>query len=64
MSVTKLYKEIELIIAYSFKDKKNLRNSLIHPSSYKINKNRTTNNLYDLPEKVSFECSLNYNFNH
>ena len=38
MSVTKLYKEFELIIAYTFKDKKNLSNSLIHPSSYKIKK--------------------------
>ena len=47
MSATILYKEIELIIAYSFKNKENLRNSLIHPSTYKDKKNKPINHLYE-----------------
>ena len=38
MIETILNKDIELIIEYSFKNKANLRNSLIHPSSYKKKK--------------------------
>ena len=53
MSVTKLYKEFELIIAYTFKDKRNLSNSLIHPSSYKIKKDRSINNIYEF-ERLEF----------
>ena len=53
MSVTKLYKEFELIIAYTFKDKKNLSNSLIHPSSFEIKKVRSINNLYEF-ERLEF----------
>ena len=53
MSVTKLYKEFELIIAYRFKDKKNLSNSLIHPSSYKVKKDRSINNIYEF-ERLEF----------
>ena len=47
------YKEIELIIAYSFKNKNNLRNSLIHPSSFKVKKNKSTNHLYEF-ERLEF----------
>ena len=50
MSVTILFKEIELIIAYSFKNKKNLRNSLMHPSTLK---NKSINNLYEF-ERLEF----------
>ena len=53
MSETKLYKEFELIIAYTFNDKKNLYNSLIHPSSIKIKKDRLINNLYEF-ERLEF----------
>jgi len=35
-----LNKDIELIIKYSFKNKENLRNSLIHPSFHKDKKNK------------------------
>ena len=53
MSINILYKEIELIIAYSFKNKKNLKNSLVHPSSYKNKKNKSINNLYEF-ERLEF----------
>ena len=53
MSVTKLYKEFELIIAYTFKDKKNLSNSLIHPSSYKVKKYRSINSIDEF-ERLEF----------
>ena len=53
MSINILYKEIELIIAYSFKNKKNLKNSLVHPSSYKDKKNKSINNLYEF-ERLEF----------
>jgi ribonuclease-3 len=53
MSVKIPYKEIELIIAYSFKNKKNLRNALIHPSSFKVKKSKTINNLYEF-ERLEF----------
>ena len=53
MSAKISYKEIELIIAYTFKDKKNLRNSLIHPSSYKIKKKKSINNLFEF-ERLEF----------
>ena len=35
-----LNKDIELIIKYSFKNKENLKNSLMHPSSYKHKKKK------------------------
>ena len=53
MSINISYKEIELIIAYSFKNKENLRNSLIHPSSYKDKKNKPINHLYEF-ERLEF----------
>ena len=46
-------KDIELIIKYSFKNKENLRNSLIHPSSHKDKKNKPNNNLYEF-ERLEF----------
>ena len=46
MIKTILNKDIELIIEYSFKNKENLRNALIHPSSYKDKKNKPINHLY------------------
>ena len=48
-----LNKDIELIIEYSFKNKENLRNSLIHPSSYKDKKNKPINHLYEF-ERLEF----------
>ena len=48
-----LNKDIESIIEYSFKNKKNLRNSLIHPSSYKDKKNKPINHLYEF-ERLEF----------
>ena len=41
--------DIELIIEYSFKNKENLRNSLMHPSAYKGKKNNRINH---------FECII------
>jgi len=48
-----IYKDIELIIEYSFKNKENLKNSLIHPSSYKDKKNKPINHLYEF-ERLEF----------
>ena len=48
-----LNKDIELIIAYTFKDKKNLSNSLIHPSSYKVKKYRSINSIDEF-ERLEF----------
>ena len=45
--------DIELIIEYSFKNKKNLRNSLIHPSTYKNKKNKVVNHSYEF-ERLEF----------
>ena len=53
MIETILNKDIELIIEYSFKNKKNLRNSLIHPSSYKNKKYKPINHLYEF-ERLEF----------
>ena len=53
MIETILNKDIELIIEYSFKNKENLRNSLIHPSSYKNIKNKLINHLYEF-ERLEF----------
>jgi len=53
MIETILNKDIELIIEYSFKNKENLRNSLIHPSSYKDKKNKPINHLYEF-ERLEF----------
>ena len=53
MRATILYKEIELIIAYSFKNKKNLKDSLIHPSTCKNKKKKLINNLYEF-ERLEF----------
>jgi len=53
MNTKILYKEIELIIAYSFKNKKNLRNSLIHPSTYKDKKNKVVHHSYEF-ERLEF----------
>ena len=72
MIETILNKDIELIIEYSFKDKENLRNSLIHPSSYKDKKIRPINHLYEferlefLGDKIlglSVASLIFYNFN-
>ena len=48
-----LNKDIESIIEYSFKKKDNLKNSLIHPSSYKDKKNKSINHLYEF-ERLEF----------
>jgi len=48
-----LIKDIELIIEYSFRYKENLRNSLIHPSSYKDKKNKPINHLSEF-ERLEF----------
>ena len=53
MIETILNKDIELIIEYSFKNKENLRNSLIHPSSYIDKKNKPMNHLYEF-ERLEF----------
>ena len=53
MIETILNKDIELIIKYSFKNKENLRNSLMHPSSYKHKKKKSINHLYDF-ERLEF----------
>ena len=53
MIETILNKDIELIIEYSFKNKENLRNSLIHPSSYIDKKNKPINHLYEF-ERLEF----------
>ncbi len=53
MIETILNKNIELIIEYSFKNKKILKNSLIHPSSYKDKKNKPINHLYEF-ERLEF----------
>ncbi len=48
-----LNKDIESIIEYSFKNKENLRNSLMHPSAYKGKKNNRINHLYEF-ERLEF----------
>ena len=53
MIETILNKDIELIIEYSFKNKENLRNSLIHPSSYIDKKNKPINHFYEF-ERLEF----------
>ena len=53
MIKTILNKDIELIIEYSFKNKENLRNSLIHPSSYIDKKNKPINHSYEF-ERLEF----------
>ena len=53
MIKTILNKDIELIIEYSFKNKENLRSSLIHPSSYKDKKNKPINHLSEF-ERLEF----------
>ena len=54
MIETILKKNIESIMEYSFKNKENLRNSLIHPSSYKDKKNND-------PKNFDYNCfSLNF----
>ena len=53
MRATILYKEIELIIGYVFKNKENLKNSLIHPSTNKYQKKKSINNLYEF-ERLEF----------
>ena len=48
-----LNKDIESIIEYSYKNKENLKNSLIHPSSYKDKKNKPINHLNEF-ERLEF----------
>jgi len=53
MNANKLYKDIELIIGYSFKNKKNLTNSIVHPSTYKDKKKKSVNSYYEF-ERLEF----------
>ena len=53
MSLKKPIKEIESILGYTFKAKKNLTDSLIHPSFYK-NKRRKLSNKVSEFERLEF----------
>ena len=53
MNLRKTIKEIELILGYTFKIKKNLTNSLIHPSFYKYKKGKLINKVNEF-ERLEF----------
>ena len=53
MNLKKPIKEIESILGYNFKTKKNLTNSLIHPSFYKYKKGKLINKVNEF-ERLEF----------
>ena len=59
MNLRKTIKEIELILGYTFKIKKNLTDSLIHPSFYKYKKGKLINKVNEFERLGSAEKSSN-----